>query len=147
MINSIPRYGHISVYKWDILNWLPVWQYILYISSSFVWCCVLGIAPTYLLELFILISSCFGRQSLRSASRGDFLVPKGLHDHHTTYGFLDWYSLPSELRSLPRDLPCSSCKLHKTSFCPGLSWYWCRWETNRPSHLRWASFDPYKWLV
>src|SRR6218665_2180043 len=72
-------------------------------------------------ELFILISSCFGRQSLRSASRGDFLVPKGLHDHHTTYGFLDWYSLPSELCSLPRDLPCSSCKFHETSFCPGLS--------------------------
>ena len=34
----------------------------------------LGIAPTYLLELFILTSSCTGPQSLRSASRGDFVV-------------------------------------------------------------------------
>src|SRR6218665_4229850 len=35
--------------------------------------CVLGIAPTYLLGLFTLTSSCTGRQSLRSASRGDFV--------------------------------------------------------------------------
>src|SRR6218665_3702473 len=38
-----------------------------------------GVAPLalrlYLLELFILTSSCTGRQSLRSASRGDFVVP------------------------------------------------------------------------
>src|SRR6218665_653014 len=36
--------------------------------SSIIWRCVLGIAPTYLLKLFILTSSCTGRQSLRSAS-------------------------------------------------------------------------------
>jgi|SRR6218665_83419 len=38
--------------------------------------CVLGIAPTYLLELFILTSACSGRQFLRSASRSDFVVSR-----------------------------------------------------------------------
>src|SRR6218665_2863374 len=57
------------------LHWLPVRQRIHYRLSTIVWRCALGIAPTYLLELFILTSSCNGRQSLRSASRGDFVVP------------------------------------------------------------------------
>src|SRR6218665_1636399 len=38
-------------------------------------CVATVISPTYLLGLFILTSSCTGRQSLRSASRGDFVVP------------------------------------------------------------------------
>src|SRR6218665_140104 len=45
-------------------------------SHLFVWHCVLGNAPSYLLELFILTSACSGRRSLRSASKGDFLVPR-----------------------------------------------------------------------
>src|SRR6218665_935455 len=64
----------------DTLHWLPVRQRIHYRLSTIVWLCALGIAPTYLLELFILTSSCNGRQSLRSGSRGDFVVP---HDRTT----------------------------------------------------------------
>src|SRR6218665_2426981 len=55
----------------ETLHWLPVQQRIHYRLSSIVWRYVLGIAPTYLLELFILTSYCSGRQSLRSASRGE----------------------------------------------------------------------------
>jgi len=44
-------------------------------SGMDVWHCVLGIAPTYLFDLFTLILACSGRQSLRSASTGDFVVP------------------------------------------------------------------------
>src|SRR6218665_3445878 len=58
----------------DTLHWLPVLQRIHYRLSTIVWRCVLGIAPTYLLGLFTLTSSCTGRQSLRFASRGDFVV-------------------------------------------------------------------------
>src|SRR6218665_2405402 len=50
----------------------PVQQRIHYRISSIVWHCVLGNAPSYLLELFILTSACSGRRSLRSASKGDF---------------------------------------------------------------------------
>src|SRR6218665_293814 len=76
MIGDIPRFGHISEFIRDTLRWLPVLQRIHYRLSSIVWRCVLGIAPAYLLDLFILTSSCTGRKSLRSASRGDFLVPQ-----------------------------------------------------------------------
>src|SRR6218665_3868657 len=50
-------------------------QRIHYRISSIVWHCVLGNAPSYFLELFILTSACSGRRSLRSATKGDFLVP------------------------------------------------------------------------
>src|SRR6218665_2882873 len=75
MIGGVPRFGHISEFMRDTLRWLPVRQRIHYRLSTIVWHCVLGIAPTYLLGLFTLTSSCTGRQSLRSASRGDFVVP------------------------------------------------------------------------
>src|SRR6218665_2991467 len=62
MIGSIPKFGHISEYMRDtVLHWLPVRQLILYRLFTIVWRCVLGIAPTYLLELFTLTSACSGR--------------------------------------------------------------------------------------
>src|SRR6218665_1635379 len=88
--------------------------------------CVLGIAPAYLLELFILTSSCTGRKSLRSASRGEFLMPQARtaikqHRAFSTVGPSAWNSLPSELRSLPRDLSSLFYKLLKT-FTFALAW-------------------------
>src|SRR6218665_2619829 len=76
MIGGVPRFGHIKDYMRDVLHWLPIQQRIHYRISSIVWHCVLGNAPSYLLELFILTSACSGRRSLRSASKGDFLVPR-----------------------------------------------------------------------
>src|SRR6218665_3285659 len=101
------------------LYWLPVRQRMHYRLSTIVWRCVLGIAPTYLLEPFILISSCTGRQSLRPASRGDFVVLHALtaikqHRAFSIVGPSVWNSLPSEIRSLPRDLSSSFYKLLKT---------------------------------
>src|SRR6218665_2682874 len=83
--------------------------------STIVWRCVLGIVPTYLLGLFILTSSCTGRQSLRSASRCDFVVPRSRtaikqHRAFSIVGPSVWNSLPSEIRSLPRDLSSSFYK-------------------------------------
>src|SRR6218665_1948527 len=76
MIGGVPRFGHITDYMRDVLHRLPVQQRIIYRISSIVWHCVLGNAHSYLLELFILTSACSGRRSLRSASKGDFLVPR-----------------------------------------------------------------------
>src|SRR6218665_1554599 len=62
-----------------------------------------------------------GRQSLRSASRVDFVIPharKAIKQHRS---FSAWNSLPSELRSLPRDLFSSFFKLLKTFIFP---WAW-----------------------
>src|SRR6218665_2818740 len=91
---------------------------ILYRISCIVWHCVLGNAPSYLLELFTLTSACFGRRSLRSASKGDFLVPRARNVTRQKRAFSIvgpsvWNGLPSELRSLPRDLSSSFFKLIK----------------------------------
>src|SRR6218665_2057239 len=60
----------------DTLHWLPLRQRILYRVSTIDWRCVLGVAPAYLSELFVLSSSYPGRRSLRSAFLGDYLVPR-----------------------------------------------------------------------
>src|SRR6218665_616 len=126
MIGDVPKFGHIREFMRDTIRWLPVRQRIHYRLSTIVWRCVLGIAPTYLLELFILTLSCTGRQSLRSASRGDFVVPHSRtpikqHRAFSIVGPSVWNSLPSEIRSLPRDLSSSFYKLLKT-FIFGRAW-------------------------
>src|SRR6218665_3500909 len=102
-----------------LLHWLPVQQRIHYRISSIVWHCVLGNAPSYLLELFILTSACSGLQYLRSASKGDVLVPCARTDTRQKRAFSIvgpsvWNGLPSDLRSLPRDFSSSFYKLLKT---------------------------------
>src|SRR6218665_2481159 len=119
MIGGVPKFAHISEFMRDALRWLPVRQRIHYRLSTIVWRRVLGIAPTYLMELFILTSSCTGGQSLRSASTGDCVVPcaRTAIKQHRTFSIVGpsvWNSLPSEIRSLSRDLPGSFYKLLKT---------------------------------
>ena len=60
-------------------------------------------------ELFTLSSACSGRRSLALASRGDFMVPHARSATRQRRAFSIvgpsfWNSLPSDLRSLPRDL-------------------------------------------
>src|SRR6218665_145897 len=76
--------------------------------------------------LFILTSSCTGRQSLRSASRGDFVVSHAHTPIKQRRGFSIvgpsvWNSLPSEIRSLQRDLSSSFYELLKTFI---FAWAW-----------------------
>src|SRR6218665_2643165 len=120
MIGGVPKFGHISDYMRDVLHWLPVQQRIHYRISSIVWHCFLGNAPSYLLELFILISACSGRRSLCSASKGDFLVPRARNATRQKRAFSIvgpsvWNDLPSELRSLPRNLSSSFYSSRLTS--------------------------------
>src|SRR6218665_1584382 len=119
MIGGVPKFGHISDYMRDVLHWLPVQQRIHYRISYIVWHCVLGDAPSYLLELLILTSACSGLRSLRSASKGDFLVPRARNATRQKKAFSIvgpsvWHGFPSELRFLPRDLTSSFYKLLKT---------------------------------
>src|SRR6218665_2408051 len=78
-----------------------------------------GIITIALLELFNLTSACSGRRSLRSATKGDFLVPRARTASRQKRAFSIvgpsvWNDLPSELRSLPGDLSSSFYKLLKT---------------------------------
>src|SRR6218665_1347789 len=119
MIGGVPRFGHITDYMRDVLHWLRVQQRIHYRISSIVWHCILGNAPSYLLELFLLTSACSGRRSLRSATKGDFLEPHARTATRQKRAFSIvgpsvWNDLPSELRFLPRDRSSSFYKLLKT---------------------------------
>src|SRR6218665_2977764 len=112
-------FGHITDYMRDVLHWLPVQQRIHYRISSIVWHCVLGNAPSYLLELFILTSACSGRDISFRPPRGTFwchvlALPPDRKRAFSIVGPSVWNGFPSELRSLPRDLSSSSYKLLKT---------------------------------
>src|SRR6218665_3369670 len=85
-----------------------------YRISSIVWYCVPGNVSSYLLELFILTPACYGRRSLRSASKGHFLVYTCSHCHQAEKGFIECGSLCLEWSSLPRYLSISFYKLLKT---------------------------------
>src|SRR6218665_2445687 len=76
LIGGVPKFGHIGEFMRETLHWLPVCQRILYRVSTIAWHCILGVAPVYLSEPFVLSSSCPGRRSLRSASPGDYLIPR-----------------------------------------------------------------------
>jgi len=101
MIGGVPRFGHITDCMRDVLHWLPVQQRVFYRIYSIVWHCVLGNSPSYLLELFTLTSACCGRRSLRSASKGDFVVPRARNatrqkSAFSIVGSSVWNGLPSE---------------------------------------------------
>src|SRR6218665_2522993 len=89
------------------------------IDAADTWHCILGVAPADLSELFVLSSSCPGRRSLRSASRGDYLIPRPYTATKQNRAFSAdgpsiWNGLPLELRSLPRDFSSSFYSLLKT---------------------------------
>src|SRR6218665_2949635 len=92
----------------DTLHWLPVRQCILYRVSTIAWRCILGVAPAFLSELFVPSSSCPGRRSLRSASRGDYLISRSYtaikqNRAFSVAGPSIWNGLPFELHSLPHN--------------------------------------------
>ena len=90
LIGGVPKFGHIGEFMRDTLHWLPVRQRILYRVSTIAWRCIIGIAPAYLSELFVLSSSF-------SAAGHSILNGVVL-----------------ELRSLPHDLSSSFYSLLKT---------------------------------
>src|SRR6218665_3868876 len=82
---------------------------------------VVSLAPAYLSELFVLSSSCQSRRSLRSTSRGDYLIPRSYTANKQNRAssaagpyMCIWNDLPLELPSLPRDISSSFYSLLKT---------------------------------
>ena len=86
--------------------------------STIAWRYILGVAPAYLLELFVLSLSCPGRRSLRSASRGDYTATKQ-NRAFSAAGPSIWNGLPLELRSLPHYFSSSFIVSLRPSSLPG----------------------------
>ena len=85
----------------DILHWLPARQRIEYRMAALVWCCLLDLAPAYLVE--------FCGLSLRSADQGLLCVPFARSSARQKHAFAVvgpsiWNGLPLSIRSLPRTL-------------------------------------------
>ena len=76
LVLNIPKFSHISAAIRDELHWLPIRRRIDFKIALMVRHCLVGAAPEYLMELCHPVGSAVGRQCLRSASRGDLIVPR-----------------------------------------------------------------------
>ena len=103
LVLNIAKFSGISAAIRDELHWLPIRKRIEFKIVLLVRHCLVGAVPEYLMELCRPVSSAAGRQSLRSASRGDLIIPRF---KLRTFGFRAfaisgpqlWNSLPLDVR-------------------------------------------------
>ena len=103
IILRIPKFSHISASIRNELHWLPVRFRPEFKICLLVRNCLIGTAPAYLQELCVAVSSSAGRRNLRSASRGDLVVPRADTTRFgrrcfSVSGPAIWNSLPQEVR-------------------------------------------------
>jgi hypothetical protein len=97
------KFDSISAVIQDELHWLPFRQRVEYKLSVIVYNCLHQAAPSYLAEMCRLVASIPTREVLRSASRGDLVVPRtrgvlyGPRSFAVT-GPTTWNTLPPGLR-------------------------------------------------
>jgi hypothetical protein len=97
------RSDHITSVLRDDLHWLPVRQRINYKIALMAYRCLHGLAPIYLSQSCIQVSSLSGRQNLRSAAHGDLFIPPTRTVRHGQRNFRScgpstWNSLPTGVR-------------------------------------------------
>ena len=76
LILGVPKFESVSAAIRNELHWLLIGKRIQFKIALLVRHCIVGAAPEYLTELCRPVSSSSGRQCLRSASRGDLIVPR-----------------------------------------------------------------------
>ena len=81
LIRGLGRFDHITPVLID-LHWLPFPQRISYKICLLMFNCLKGLAPAYLSDLCVGTAAVVGRAGLRSAARGDLVVP----GHRTEWG-------------------------------------------------------------
>ena len=121
LIGRIPKFAPVSAYMRDELHWLPMAQRISYRTAALVSRCVLGCAPSYLRELCRPVSDVVARRALRSAMRGELIVPRSRlsimqRRAFSVVGPSTWNDLPLELRLLPLTNPTGFYKSLKSFF-------------------------------
>ena len=89
----------------DKLHWLPVEQRIQFKIGVLVYRCLHGNAPSYLSEMLTAAADVSGRRSLRSAARGDLVIPRTRTLGYGSRMFAVsgpsfWNSLPLGLRDI-----------------------------------------------
>src|SRR6218665_2607112 len=102
---GLSKFSSITACMCDVLHWLPISERIQYRITAMVSRCVLGCAPSYLRDLCCPVSVLAAIRVLRSAARGEFLVPWARlaimqRRAFSVVGPSAWNDLPFELRSL-----------------------------------------------
>ena len=103
LIRGLKRFDHISPVLIE-LHWLPYPQRVKYKVCMLMFKCLKGLAPAYRVSFYTKGSAVSGRSALKSAVRGDLVVPS----HRTDWGLKAfavaglscWNVLPVELRDL-----------------------------------------------
>lgn len=103
LVTKTRKFDHITPVLCD-LHWLPVRQRIDFKIATLVYKCLHGLAPSYLADECILVSTLSGRRHLRSAGANKLFVPTINTNYGSrafaVYGPRVWNSLPDELRAI-----------------------------------------------
>jgi hypothetical protein len=104
LLADLPRFAPISDYIRRELHWLPVVNRINYKVATLVWKAMTEVAPDYITELCLPVSSQPGRRMLRSAAKNDLIIPRSRTVMCTQRGLfvaapLLWNSLPLPVRN------------------------------------------------
>ena len=106
----------------DRLHWLPVLQRIEYKVCALIYKCLHRAAPTYLTELCLPVSESVNRGHLRSAVRGNLVVPRSRTTRYGQRSFAVagatlWNSLPLSVRDPSLTLSQFCARLKTALFC------------------------------
>ena len=98
------KFEHITPVLRDVLHWLPVPQRIQYKIAILAFDCTRGAGPAYFRDVCVPVSTISGRAGLRSAQRGDLIVPRTRTSKLGPRSFtvaapVIWNALPLHLRS------------------------------------------------
>ena len=129
LIMGVPKFDGVSAAIRNELHWLPIGKRIQFKIALLVRHCIVGAAPEYLTELCRPVSSSSGQQSLRSASRGDFIVPRfrlrrSGYRAFAVSGPHVWNSLPTEIRQSCNNLLQFKSKLKTFLFQQSWALLW-----------------------
>ena len=70
------KFSHVTPILRDVLQWLPVQHRISYKIAILARDCIHGIGPAYFGDVCVPVTAAPGRTNLRSATRGDLLIPR-----------------------------------------------------------------------
>ena len=126
---GVPKYDSVSAAIRNELHWLPIGKRIRFKVALLMQHCIVSAAPEHLTELCRSVSSSSGRQSLRSASRGDLIVPRFRlrRSGHRTFAVSGppvWNSLPTEIRQSCNNLLQFKSKLKTFLFQQSWTLLW-----------------------
>ena len=105
LFGGISRYDAVEHVLRDKLNWLPIVQIIKFKVRLFGYKAINGLAPPYLKDFFVPVSSISSLSRNQSAARGDFTISsatKNITYRRRSFAVAEprlWNSLPFEIHS------------------------------------------------